>query len=340
MNKPELQYEMYLHWTLLRECNFSCAYCCSSGTTKKRLLPPKINIPAVIERLNRFDRTMLITFSGGEPFLIPNFSEFVAAVTQRHYVRIDTNFSLKKPLERFLKIVNPDKVLEITFSIHTLEREKRRIPIDSLPNMVTRFRKKGFRMVGNYVVYPPLLSRLEQDISFFACQGITVLPTLFHGKYDGTTYPFHKGVLAYNKHDLQLITNLNPRATILLRNTKNTLCHAGSTAFAIDPDYIVTPCVMIKKKIGQFFGYWQKIEGVIRCPVKYCVCAFNDEFPASSINSHQAHLVKKGISERGLLSKVESRKATFSCWDLLVDIARKTKANRWPLSKRLYRRLS
>lgn len=138
----ELKYTMYIHWILLQECNFSCIYCPSVNFTGKNP-PNRLEIPKIIERLNRFDETMLISLTGGEPFLVPNFVEFVQQLTLKHYVRIDTNLSLKKNIEKFINLINAEKVIEITFSIHVLERIRRNMSLNDLCNLVKKLEKKN-----------------------------------------------------------------------------------------------------------------------------------------------------------------------------------------------------
>ncbi|MCQ9207055.1 MAG: radical SAM protein, partial [Omnitrophica bacterium] len=255
MTITKLNYDMYIHWILLEGCNFSCTYCYAHP---RKGLPPKIDILRVIQRLDKINKVILFTFTGGEPFLISNFTEFIHELTKKHYVRIDTNLSLKKPCEKFMNTVNPKKVVEITFSIHVLEREKRRMSLQDLCLLVKKFQKKGFRMIGNYVAYPPLVKRLKRDIEFFKSQGLEILPTLFHGCYGSKTYPINdRGALAYSENDMQLISAMNPYAKIVTFKSKNKPCQAGVTAFVINHKYEVFPCLMMRKKLGNFFGEWK-----------------------------------------------------------------------------------
>lgn len=321
MLKNKLRYGMYIHWVVTQKCNFSCVYC---PQTNKNAPPHKIDIPKVIKRLNEFNKTVLITLTGGEPFLIPNFTEFVHELTKNHYVRIDTNLSLKKACKKFINLINPEKIVAITFSVHVLEREKRKIRLDDLCGLVKDFEKKGFTMVGSYVLYPPLIERIREDINIFNSHGIRVLPTLFHGTYNKTNYPFHKRSLSYSNEELQLTKKMNPQGLTRTYISRNKPCHAGSTAFAIDPDYNVFPCLKVKKRIGNFFGEWDMFSKVLRCPVDYCLCQFNENFAGSPDVVQQPLLLRKTVHEKGIFSVSESRRLTFSYYQLLLDTLRQT----------------
>ncbi len=308
MADKKIQYEMYIHWQLVKRCNFACEYCLSRSS--KGMTKP-VDIPRIIDRLGRFNKTILITLTGGEPFLVPNFTELVYELTKKHYVRIDTNLSLKNPCEKFMHTIDPKQVLEITFSIHALERERRGMDLADLCSLVKRFQDKGFKMVGNYVAYPPILGKMEKDIEFFKTHGIEILPSFFVGRYEDKEYPFKeypldKGSLAYCEREAALIMKMNPYAKNAICNSKNDPCHAGLSAFYVNAEYEVFLCLMIFKKIGDFFGEWNILPKVIKCPIDFCCCPFNKSMPSSPNTFAQADLLNKTISEKGVASSLES----------------------------------
>lgn len=316
----KLNYEMYLHWEILKECNFSCDYCFAQP---KKGLPKELDVNRIIQRLDKFEKVMLISFTGGEPFLVPNFLEFIRAITKKHCIRIDTNLSLKKSCEQFMDMIDPEKVLEITFSVHISERERRKTSLEDLCSFVKRFQRKGFEMVGNYVVYPPLINRVKKDLEIFEAHGIRVLPTYFSGSLDNKIYPIDaNGNIAYTPAAIQLITSSNPYAESLLSKSLGKPCQAGVSAFVINHKYEVYPCFSIKKKLGSFFEKWERFPKVIKCPVKYCMCPFNENFAASPHTSGQIALLNKTIEEKGILSINESVKVTHTFHQTILDITR------------------
>ena len=58
----------------------------------------------------------------------------------------DTNLSQRKTLERFKNLVNPEKVLEIVFSTHVLEREKRNLSLKKL-RLLRHFIQKTIQLL-------------------------------------------------------------------------------------------------------------------------------------------------------------------------------------------------
>lgn len=317
MHTEELSYNMYLHWAILNECNYSCNYC---NASPRKGVPDNIDIPKVIRRLEELNTTALITFTGGEPFLVPNFVEFAHEVTKKHYIRIDTNLSLTKSCERFLNLIDPNRVFEITFSVHILERMKRKHEMSELSILVKRFQEKGFNIVGSYVVYPPLLGRIENDVNFFKTQGIEIRPTLYIGKFDEKNYPLTRDACTYSDNEMNLISRLNPNAKTKIDKRKNLPCQAGTSAFFITPDYDVFPCITIRRKLGNFFDEWKTFSKVIRCSVDYCFCPFNRPFSTSLATQQHIQLLQKTMSEKGVFSILESRLFVTGLYPWLLDI--------------------
>lgn len=124
-------------------CNFDCLYC--RQHTQDRLKAHPFEIERFMQRLEQSERTFLVTISGGEPFMIPNFIEFAEELTKTHYLRLDTNLSLTEKCRQFAQTIDPERVVEIVFSTHILEREKRKIDIMELVGLVKEFQAKGFK---------------------------------------------------------------------------------------------------------------------------------------------------------------------------------------------------
>ncbi|MCX5679585.1 MAG: radical SAM protein [Candidatus Omnitrophica bacterium] len=312
-------------------CNFDCIYCRQHDNHIKSI--KEFNIENFVQRLNRYDKTFLVTISGGEPFLIPNFIEFISELTKKHYVRIDTNLSLTDACRRFANTIAPSRVVEIVFSTHVLEREKRKINLLELVSLVKEFQKKGFAMVGNYVVYPPLIGRMERDIDFFNSRGIRVLPNLLQGKFEGKMYPLDNGCLSYSKDELESVIRLNPYAKIPLHNPRNELCQAGCTAFFINDQYEVSPCFTMRNiKLGDFSEEWGPYPKVIRCPKEYCTDQYNKTLCCSLAEFHLGlnYTQLKAILENGASSPLESRILLGGGWKKILSNKLK-KIFRYPL---------
>ncbi len=289
-------------------CNFDCLYC--RQHTQDRVKGHPFEIERFMQRLEQSGRTFLVTVSGGEPFMIPNFIEFAEALTKKHYLRLDTNLSLTEKCRQFSQAIDPERVVEVVFSTHILEREKRKIDIMELVGLVKEFQAKGFKMVGNYVAHPLLLGRLEKDVEFFGSHGIKVLPNLFRGSYRGKIYSRGWVKTAYSRKELELIARLNPLALLPLQSPHGKPCQAGCAAFYMDENYEISPCLMLRRiiKIGKFFGEWGLFSKVIRCPRIVCTDQYNRTLCASlsGLEEGLAYGQKNAVSACGVASELQT----------------------------------
>ena len=267
----ESDHGIYIHWELTKKCNYSCIYCSATDISKKDSFQTvKIDISRILEKIEKIDDIILFTFTGGEPFLISNFPEFIKEITRKHLVRIDTNLSIKQNCEKFLNIVNPSKIYEIIFSTHILELKKKNINLEDLCKTVNKFQDKGFKITGNYVLWPPLINNFEKDLDFFRQKGISVFPSLFIGNYQQKEYPF-----SYTEDDLQRIRKYNPESLSVLSRSYGKKCTAGTRAFYINSNFDVFPCFSYKKRIGNLLNKIKPLKKIAKCPSEYCYCPFN-----------------------------------------------------------------
>jgi len=303
---PILDYEFYIHWAITNRCNYSCPYCVINPYIEQASSAESVDIRGILKRVKKIPGVILFTFTGGEPFLIHNFPELVAELTKKHFVRIDTNLSVKQTCERFLEIIDPSRIWEITFSPHVLELKKKNSP-EEVSDRINQFQRKGFKMVGNYVVWPPLIKEFEKSQVFFNQRGIKLFPTLFVGDYRGKKYPENNDVVTYNKEDLEWIKKYNPDALTVLIKSRGQFCPAGSRAFFVDSNYTVFPCPSTQNEIGRFFEKWETLKKVVRCPVDRCYCPFNKPFAINTNPLKQKDITQKAVKELGVYSDQESR---------------------------------
>lgn len=266
-----------------------------------------LDIDRILERIAKFDKTILATLTGGEVFLLPNFTDFVEKFTQKHYVRVDTNLSLEKRCLNFMNRIDPTRVSEISFSVHSREREKRGSKLQDLSKLARKFKDHGFTITGNYVAYPPDLKRMKEDIRIFQDSGVEILPSMYVGRLNGREYPVHNGSLAYTPEEMDQIMLYKNNANQVLEHTKGCTCHAGITAFFIDAYNNVYPCNTISKKLGNFWGEWKTFPKVIRCPEHFCGSPFYRRgFKSDKDTSVPERLLQSAVETRGVATAMQT----------------------------------
>ncbi|MFH1620131.1 MAG: radical SAM protein [bacterium] len=133
------QYDVALNWIITDLCDFSCEYCFFRSSADRTIQP--ILISPLMSTLKKTGKTFLIIFSGGEPFLVPNFLEACRRITLEHYIGIVSN-TAGPDVEKFANDIDPDTVDCFTASLHIKELEKKKINPEIYLQFST-FKRKG-----------------------------------------------------------------------------------------------------------------------------------------------------------------------------------------------------
>jgi MoaA/NifB/PqqE/SkfB family radical SAM enzyme len=279
-----LEYDSYLNWLVTTKCNFKCPYCCffSVKNANYEIFSP-IDIPKVMQTLKNTGRTYLITISGGEPFLVPNFVELCQALTEQHYIEIITNLSCTKAIEKFIKTVPAKKVKSISSSFHFLEFQRQGISDEIFLRNYNLFKENNFPIAASYVAYPSLLPTLEKDILRYRSQGIQIYTLSFVGNYNGKIYPD-----AYTSEERDLITQYSYYGKEERLYPKGTLCNAGYNSAVVWPDGDIWPCLYVPMPVGNIFKKIKYNDHLIRCPKNFCGCPCKTFQPELFKNACQA----------------------------------------------------
>ncbi|MFP4663779.1 MAG: radical SAM protein [Bacteroidales bacterium] len=260
------QFEYRLSWMLTQKCNFNCEYC---NTEKHhsffRVLSPD-------EAASVFEHTgvsWLILLTGGEPFLYPDFPELCKALTRNNTIAITTNLS-HSSVYRFADIIEPGKVLSISASYHHDELKKHNLQ-DDFMNKCRYLQNHGFRLLVNFVAYPPNLSRIEKDIRMFHNSGIETIVYGYRGMYNRKVYP-----QAYSKTERDFVEThaLDDTELMIARGDMNfygRYCQAGSKYFIMKENGDLQSCFTRTELIGNLFEENIPLnQGPRPCPEKAC----------------------------------------------------------------------
>ncbi len=221
--------------------------------------------------LKKTGKTFRISFTGGEPFLVPNFIEACKAITQKHFVSINTHCSSNKVVE-FAKLISHERVLFVQASLHFEELEKRNLVQKYVSNYQS-LKKLKFNVFVEAVAYPPVIKKLNKYRNYFANEGIDFTFGAFTGIYNGKKYPE-----SYSEEELKTFGLSKSEQTKFYQ--KGNTCNAGYNVFAAFSNGNVFPCFQIKEKAGNIYENIVFEDSMITCPAKYCGCPLNvyDEY--------------------------------------------------------------
>ncbi|MFO7790089.1 MAG: radical SAM protein [Bacteroidales bacterium] len=246
------KYPYRINWEITRKCNFTCPYCINDEQSKY-IKEPHLSQENIINVFDKTGISWLILITGGEPFMSPGFVDLCEGLQKKHHLQITTNLSSPGVYD-FANRINPDKVFVISASFHVIEREKRNM-VKDFTDKCQYLQDKGFKVLANYLAYPPLLNRMEDDLIFLNKHGIGTFVLTFRGKYNGKIYPE-----AYNSNNIDTIIKHTIEPDIEYHVSHKTLnyygqyCEAGSKYFHINTNGDISRCATLTKKTGNIFS--------------------------------------------------------------------------------------
>ncbi len=323
MSKIEFREENHdgpmMSWLINQRCNFVCKYC---------FFPPEVNAvehagvgsftpQEIADRFDETNKSWWIMLTGGEPFLYPNFIEVVEKLTKNHYVMINTNFSINT-VKEFADTIDPERIYSINAALHIEERE-RFGNLQAYIDRVLYFQERGFQVRVEYVVYPSLFDRIEDDIKMLKDAGVEIINLkTFRGMYNGISYPS-----AYSKEQREYIdaNALDPLEVELIDTSYSFFgkpCSSGRDFFQMDPAGDITRCGTSSKVLFNLRDGITFSETDRPCPFPKCGCPYEgihrtDTKKAkfreivTEIKSELPDFVQKKVTKEKIVFKLKKR---------------------------------
>ena len=220
-----------------------------------------------MQTIDKTGKTFRISFTGGEPFLIPNIIEACNEITKKHFVSFNTNLVLPS-VKEFAESISRERVLFIHASLHIYELKKLNL-IDKFISNFKLIRNSGFIIFAEAVAHPSLD---ENDINYFRNylrqHGISFSFGPFIGKYDDKTYP-----QSYSANELEKFNLENEN--IIMFKQKGNICNAGLNVAAVYPNGNVHSCFQVKEKLGNIYSEINFKSASTICPAANCDCPLN-----------------------------------------------------------------
>lgn len=290
----------FVLWNLNLHCNYRCRYCFYSDDQLSKE-HPAVGKHSIGHITNCFDKTgkqWWIFLSGGEPFLYPRFVDLCKSLTKQHYITINTNCSTTN-VKKFAHEIDPEKVYSINGALHIEQREQKKGALDRYIENVLLFQEKGFQFRVEYVMYPALFDRVEEDIAYLHRCGVKIVNIkVFKGKYKGKRYP-----LGYNSEERVLLEKYTLdknelRFTEDKMSYKGKLCRAGYEFFRMDQAGDVYRCNSSAVKMGNFFEESEVLyDKAMPCVLNRCMCQYEGLKYGTEEKSELIPLVKEVVKE-------------------------------------------
>jgi MoaA/NifB/PqqE/SkfB family radical SAM enzyme len=325
-----MRYDIEADWQLLNTCNYRCAYC----FVPHELLGEKLAVHAEPETWKQsFDRTgstWLLHVTGGEPSLYPGFAKLCQLLTEKHYLSFNSNLSNSSIVE-VAERVDPSRISFINAGLHAKERESRR-GLEKFLEHAACLNDHGFPLFISIVATPDVLHRAEKIIALTRSTGLTPIPKLLRGSYEGKTYPDAYSAeeraafveFANKARDCYspVIRNLAERPTINIFGDEDYLdgtpdfrgriCSAGVKFVGLEPDGSVYRCERKQENyLGNILDGSFRTAEKSRCDSSYCFywcLKYSDEPKFGSVpflrNTKWSRKIRRSATWRTMRSAV------------------------------------
>ncbi len=255
-----LKYTAWIHWHITRVCNFNCEYCFSKMPLKNVKLK-NIDYQKILNVFEKTKKIFRLSFTGGEPTLIPNFTEAIENISKEHFLSFNSNL-VSTDFNDFVVKINPERIIEIHASFHFHELKRRGL-LELFFKNYLMLKEAGFDIYAEQVAYPLILKEANQIKEQFQKNNIEINFSPFLGKYKQQLYPEN-----YLKEEIKKFGIKN----IDKFEGKGELCNAGFTAAVAFSNGDIYKCFNDKKKLGNLFVGIDFLSEMEICKSKVCGC--------------------------------------------------------------------
>lgn len=306
-------YQIEADWHLLNTCNYRCPYCFSPADKLSEKLQSYASPQEWQSAYDATGFTWLLHMTGGEPSVYPQFAELSAALTERHYISVNSNLS--RSFQAFAERVDPARVSFINAGFHLEERERRSDNVAFLKN-AELLRAKGFRVLVSIVATPTALERFQDAADILAQIGIVPIPKVLRKLHDEKRFPeaytdmdrtrFRAFASVARKFYEPLLSEASERPSIDMFNDDELLdgepsfagqsCEAGCLFVKIDPAGDVIRCGGPTRYGNILDGTFTRASGPAPCNSQHCVY-FCQKYAKAAVPLHP---VRKLVRDLGL----------------------------------------
>jgi MoaA/NifB/PqqE/SkfB family radical SAM enzyme len=261
-----------IHW----QCNYRCPYCWWQGRWDEIAIhnyyPGREKLTEAWARIYRLYGSAHIDISGGEPFLYPEFMEFINQITDYHSLTINTNLSFEAK-ELVGKVKSGRKKIKINATFHPLFAG-----FKPFVEKASFLQDNGFQIGVSYLAWPGQIKDIPAYRKRFANKDFQICLLTFWGDYQGKKYP-----AAYTEREKEIINPIlgersgeNFQVEPLV--VQGMLCNAGYLYATIHPDGQVLRCgggswEKEDSYLGNLFDKNFRLrEAPYPCSSRYCPC--------------------------------------------------------------------
>lgn len=266
---------VFLVWDISYRCNYNCSYC-----STHKSLTVKDSICINIDKMREISHDMYkcysschIRFSGGEPFIYPNFIEFLQMLSEYHTLEVSTNLSMD--VNELKEKLHPEGLL-LSSSFHP-----EFVNIHEFLKKVLFLKNNRFNVSVTFVAYPPFLKQTGYFKEVLEKNGIQFIIQPFKGSFTGRKYPDEytdeERILLRDYVDTSLHKSANQKILAYrtsVEEKKTKICRMGQLYARIDPfGNTFRCCASDSPKLGNILENGLKLlNEPLACEIESCPC--------------------------------------------------------------------
>jgi len=247
---------VFLNWEITHQCNYDCLYCSihESLAAGCRLRLTAEDTEELSSGIYERYGSCHIRFSGGEPFVYPDFIQLLGVFSKHHTLEVSTNLSMD--VKNLKERLRPDGLL-LSSSFHP-----QFVDIHEFLKKVLFLKDNGFNISVTFVAYPPFLAQLRYYKETIEKEGIQFIIQVFNGKLKDLNYPEsytdEEKSLLKEQADISLHKDANKQiceSKIDIRRSGPRICRMGQRYAKIDnKGDVFRCCASGSPKLGNIFS--------------------------------------------------------------------------------------
>jgi MoaA/NifB/PqqE/SkfB family radical SAM enzyme len=280
-----MRYDIEADWHLLDTCNYRCAYCFSKEDRLGSKLRRFASNGAWRQAFDATGLTWLLHLTGGEPTIYPDFTDFCARLTERHFISFNSNLS-NRCVRTFGQSVDPARVSFINAGLHISERE-RRSGLATFLDHVSFLKARNFPVFVSIVATPAVLADMDRIIETVRPTGLIPVPKILRNRHNGRRYPQdyssaerdifrawakRAGGVRKRPFSARPSIDLSGDETVLegVPSFEGRTCSAGRRFVSVRPNGDVHRCSQTLALGNLLAGSFERALKAERCDTRYC----------------------------------------------------------------------
>jgi MoaA/NifB/PqqE/SkfB family radical SAM enzyme len=257
-------------WAPSYLCENNCWYCIQTSIRANNPLSNRNDLKENTEYLVSYFNSkgkFAFLITGGEPFILKGFVEFLRELTKKHYISIQTSLSCS--IDKFVKYIKPSRTIFIRCGLHPSMLTPERFGV--FIHRVRLLKSRGFKPIVCIPVEENNIGRLSELHKIFSEMDVAFEPTVC--VYPDGRYPSYNPAMKQEVIN-QMCTEVSIKQIDFSElRYPGVMCDTGWKDIIIDYNGDVRRCWNDNYIMGNIYNSdFNFMPGPLPCGVSICGC--------------------------------------------------------------------